>query len=62
LPPLLAALALTTACGSNSDVDAPPWVLELARQGVDDPTGSRLDLEINLERRVLETRGLSAGA
>ena len=29
--------------------------------GVDDPTGGRLDVEINLDRRVLETRSLSEG-
>ena len=93
------ALALAAGCGASDDVDAAPWVLDLARQeaaaegeesphiafatcgptvcivrmhgdfrcadctrppGFEDPTGSRLELEISADRRVIETRSLSS--
>jgi hypothetical protein len=96
----LAALVLGAGCGGASDVDAPPWVLDLARQeaaseneesphiafatcgpatcivrmhgdfrcddcsrppGFDDPTGSKLELEIDVGGRHVVTRSLSSG-
>jgi hypothetical protein len=96
---LLTALALGAGCGGASAVDAPTWVLDLARQeaasegevsphiavascgpstcivkmhgdfrcadctrppGFDDPTGSRLELEIDVDSRVVVTRSLSS--
>jgi hypothetical protein len=96
----VAILALAAGCGGNDDVNAPPWVLDLARQeasaeneesphiafatcgpatcivrmhgdfrcadctrpsGFDDPTGSRLELEIDIGSRVVVTRSLSPG-
>jgi hypothetical protein len=95
----LAVLALAPGCGGASDVNAPPWVLDLARReaafegeesphiafaacgpatctvrmhgdfrcadctrppGFDDPTGSRLELEIDVGSRVVETPSLSS--
>lgn len=95
----VALFVLAAGCGGSDDVDAPPWVLDLARQeaaaegeesphiafatcgptvcivrmhgdfrcadctrpaGFDDPTGSRLELEISADRRLVETRSLSS--
>ena len=99
LAAFLAVLVLAAGCGGGDNVNAPAWVLDLARQeaaaegedsphiaftacgpttcivrmhgdfrcadctrppGFDDPTGSRLELEISVDQRVIGTRSLSS--